>query len=56
MAMAQPALGKCAVCGDQLLEIRPFTPDKKTICPTCTYDELQKFKTDWDARHAVIEE
>ena len=56
MAGSQPALGKCDVCGDQLMEIRPFTPEKTTICPTCTWDALQKFKTEYSARRAVIDE
>jgi hypothetical protein len=40
MPGSQPALGKCEVCGDQLLEIRPFTANAKVICPTCTSDAL----------------
>lgn len=40
MPGSQPALGKCDVCGDQLLEIRPFTANAKVICPTCTSDAL----------------
>lgn len=46
MAGSTPALGKCEVCGDQLLEIRPFTPKKKVVCPTCLADENEGLRAE----------
>jgi hypothetical protein len=48
MAGATPALGKCKVCRDQLLEIpgRNHGDPKRIVCPTCLADENEDLKAE----------
>lgn len=40
---SEPAVGKCATCGDQLLSIPGRTPEqpRRIICPICSENERE---------------